>query len=238
MERAIVLAAWGWAVAVGQRAMLMAVGALLASPAAVVAAQAPPARPHAVVWLDHAAADTEGGQRAAARERALRLELRARTYELLESRPSDRGGALDQQAMTLLARTTATAVLWIEADEERPVSWLHVRVRQRERPAKSPLPHPPDAIEPQLLAIAAASLLDQALREPKRTAAVPTPARTAALAPRSPSPQAEAAPPSSAALPEPARDHFVQLGFALPFAAVSSGMEASLELTAGIEYGF
>lgn len=220
MERTIAFARWGWAAAFG---------ALLGWSWATVGA----AQPRSVIWLDHAAPDTpdtlEGQGARAERERALRLELQARNYVLLESRPRDPSTPRDQTALTLLARTTASAVIWVEADKERPVSWLHVRARQRDDTEKSPLPHPPDAIDPQLLAIAAASLLDQTLSEPKSPpAAIPTPAQAAALAPPSLVQQRTPARPRVAPLPpEPLRPHFVQLGFALPFAAVLPGMEAS-----------
>lgn len=211
---------------------IIAIGVLLGWWTAAAVAQAPQAQPRAVIWLDHAAPDVQvdDGAARAERERALRLELQARNYLLLESRPSDRSAPPDRTAATLLARTTAVAVLWLEPDKERPVSWLMVRVRQRDDAAKSPLPHPPDAVEPQLIAIAAASLLDQALRESQlKSAVVPSPEQTAARAPRPPLPVATViARPRIAPLPEkPRRDHFVQLGLALPFAYVAPGMEAS-----------
>jgi hypothetical protein len=219
MERANVVARGGW---------IIAFGVLLGWWTAAAVAQPPQAQPRAVIWLDHAAIGTQEGEGAARaeRERALRLELQARDYLLLESRPSDRSVPPSQAATTLLARTTAAAVLWLEPDKERPVSWLMVRVRQRDEAAKSPLPHPPYAIEPQLIAIAAASLLDQELREepkPPPWAAVPIPVQAAPFVQRS------EARPWVYPLPEPPPppDSFLQLGLVVTFGRLTPGMEAS-----------
>jgi hypothetical protein len=196
---------------------------------AIAAAQAP----RSVVWLDHAAVGGEGAAREQ-RERALRLELQARGFVLLEA--TDPHASADQDMAVLLERSGASAVMWLEAESERPVSWLFVRTLGSDQVAKAPLPHPPDAIDPRLLAIAAASLLDQTLSEPEAPAPpapprVATPAEaatTVANRPVTPSPIAPL-PVAAADEPEDASDYFVQLGFVFAFASVQPGMEASSE---------
>jgi len=190
---------------------------------AIAGAQAP----RSVVWLDHAAPAGEGGEGAAReeRERALRLELQARDFVLLEA--SDPDASADQDKAELLERSGATAVMWLEAEVERPVSWLFVRTRGSAEAAKAPLPHPPDAIDPRLLAIAAASLLDQTLSEPQAPAPPPpvaTPAEAAATVAVRPTPSPIAPLPADAAYEaESERRFFLQLGFV----DVQPGMEAA-----------
>jgi hypothetical protein len=184
--------------------------------------------PRSVVWVEHHAADDAVRH---AREKALRLELQARGITLLGAVAAPpavgQGEApLAENAAVVLGRTGPAAVLWLEADRERPVSWLFVRRSdqqqlQQQALGKAPLPHPPDAIDTQLFALAAASLLDQVLGD--RQAPVPTPAEVAAAAPVAPVPAiTPLAPPL-----EPLPRYFVQLGFALPMVTVRAGMEAA-----------
>lgn len=215
----------------GWRGIGVALAALwLAGSTAGAAAQAP----RTVIWLEPGELDAAGAA-GAERERVLRLELEARDIVLLESSaPRAPAGeprpSADQMAAALLERSGTAAVLWLEGDGARRTSWLFVRTRAS-AVAKAPVPYPPDAIDPQLLAIAAASLLDQALSEPRP---VPTPEQVAALAP-----QPEVEPQNAAPLPAPAarvpapapRTFFVQLGFALTLARVHPGMEASSKPT-------
>lgn len=200
-----------------------------------------------VVWLDAG----EAGDRQA-RERALRLELDARAIVLLGAQPSaaDAQAAAGPVNRAALARQTlmhsgAAAVLWLERDPSRPVSWLRVVHLRNDAVGQAPLPHPPEAIEPELFAIAAASLLEQVLRAPPaevapgleppadaqaKPPAVPTPAATAAAsAPTTtPAPQPRPAAHSTSTPPAPAgNDWFVQAGVTFSFAHVHSGMEAA-----------
>lgn len=219
-------------------------------------ALAQPAR--TVVWL---AADAEPDVAPAAahthRERALRLELQARDLVLLGAEPAaaaepDVPGTLasmDRIASQLLERSGAAAVLWLEADDANAVSWLLVRSRGASAPAKTPLPYPPDAIEPQLFALAAASLLDQVLSapaagpEPKPEPIEPNPfvatsAQAAAAAPPAlpappPPPSKPPAPPRKPIEPLTERFLFVNIGVVAAFAEVHAGMEASTTPTFG-----
>jgi hypothetical protein len=179
-----------------------------------------------VVWLDYGMPDRASAAREA-RTRALQLELDARNYTLLEGTASDPRQAPEQASSSLIERSGAAAVIWLEVDPERPVSWLFVRVQGQEDLAKSPLTHPPAAIDPQLLAIAAASLLDQTLREPS-PAVVPPPAQAAAHAPAPPPPFAQTAKPVVVPLAEHEgpRVLFLQVGMLATFAGVSPDMES------------
>src|SRR5688572_29177160 len=83
------------------------------------------------------------------------LELHARDVTLLGAvtSPPPAGQAdppLAESAAAVLARSGPAAVLWLEADAKRPVSWLYVRRHDREALGKAPLPHPPEAIDTQL----------------------------------------------------------------------------------------
>jgi hypothetical protein len=202
-----------------------------------------------VVWLDGG----EGGQ-GHARERALRLELAARGMALLRVDGAAGGTpgpatASDREALArqTLVRTDAEAVLWLEGDASRPVSWLRTTQPGSDAIEQAPLPHPPDAIEPELFAVAAASLLQQVLREPsaeagpgveppvqpsvepaKVAAAAAAPAEAPARSPppaRLPSDPAER--PAAVRHPEPAPLWFVQAGVVLSLGHLTSGMEAA-----------
>jgi len=198
-----------------------------------------------VLWL----AGSESGGRE--REQALRLELEARGIMLLTAEAS----APDKQApapaappsrealaRSTLARSQAAAVLWLEGDPERPVSWLRVIHRGKEAPDQAPLPHPPAAIKPELFALAAASLLEQVLRPGAVAPAEPKP--NLQVAPATVAPPAAAAAPTQARPAAPARrvaadrstahasppadrNWFVQVGFSYSLAYLTSGMEAA-----------
>lgn len=207
-----------------------------------------------VVWLGGDGGDAE------ARERALRLELDARGFTLLHTEPpaaAVRAAASapapppsrEAFARQTLVRSGADAVLWLDSDESRPVSWLRVVHQRSDATEQAPLPHPPDAIEPELFAIAAASLLEQLLRPAPGVGAGIEPAADAQVAPAggatvepavavqaaaTPAPAAATPPPSPAAprridrAAEPTdRSWFVQAALALSLAHVSSGMEAA-----------
>lgn len=109
----------------------------------------------AVIWLDHAAAllGHEIGHDAARleRARALGVELHARRLELIDG--------FAPEALTI----DAAAVLWIERDPKRAVTWLCARGRGTPAIVKTPLPSPPDVVAPELLAVAAGHLLEQVL---------------------------------------------------------------------------
>jgi len=185
------------------------------------------ARP-TVVWLDYGMPDHDTPVREA-RARALELELAAREYVLLEGGAGDPRDSPEQASLSLLARTDAAAVMWLGADPERPVSWLYVRARGR-GVAKAPLTHPPDAIDPQLLAIAAASLLDQTLRDALEPAPTPVGA-PAAVQPAF----AKAARPVYSPAPRAApRLLFAQLGPLLTFAVVTGDMQTARREPVGI----
>jgi hypothetical protein len=199
-----------------------------------------------VVWLGG-----DGGN-AEARERALRLELDARGLTLLHAAPPapEAGAAApppsrESFARQTLVRSGADAVLWLDSDPSRPVSWLRVVHERSDVTEQAPLPHPPEAIQPELFAIAAASLLEQLLRptpavtpeaEPANDAQ-PAPAGGAALEPsvavQTPPATPPPAPPSALrarsddAAPPSDQRWFVQAGLALSLAHVASGMEAA-----------
>jgi hypothetical protein len=211
-----------------------------------VRAQASPV----VVWLD----GSDGGQ-GQARERALRLELEARAIVLLRADGSATGtqapaGPTSREALArqTLVRTDADAVLWLEGDANRPVSWLRVVQPRSDAIEQAPLPHPPDAIAPELFALAAASLLQQVLAEssagagpgvepPAQPAVEPAAIAPAAAAAPERSPEvarstvAAAAPAITARRAEPAPRWFVQAGVVLSLAYVTSGMEAATRPT-------
>jgi hypothetical protein len=128
----------------------------------------------------------------------------------------------------------------LEGDAKRPVTWLRVVDRRTDSLAQAPLPHPPDAIDPALLAVAAANLIEHVLRvaagsagpgtEPPSTPAqvvetvappaAPAPAVVARAAPtRAGEPSVEPVPAVSA--------WFVQVGVVLALAHLHSGMEAA-----------
>jgi hypothetical protein len=191
--------------------------------------------PRTAVWLERGDAAVSGEARMA-RERALRVELEARDIVLLgssgpEAPASEPRLSADQAAVSLLQRSGTTAVLWLEGDSARALSWLFVRTSASSNLAKAPLPHPPDAIDAQLLAIAAASLLDQALSEPPispPSPVVPAPKQVAAIAPLPDvEPTLPAAAPARVREPREPHDLFAQLGLVLTFAGVRTGMEAS-----------
>jgi len=191
--------------------------------------------PRTVVWLEHGDVGVSP-EAQIERERALRLELDARDIVLLgssgpEAPASEPRLSADQAAVSLIERSGTAAVLWLEGDSAQAVSWLFVRTRTSRDLVKAPLPHPPAAIEPQLLAIAAASLLDQALSEAPASPpppVAPSPKQVAAIAPLARAePTLKAAAPRP--LPEPREPHdlFAQLGVVLTFARMTTGMEAS-----------
>ena len=229
------------------RNLLVPIGLWLLLASSVRADAAP-----VVIWLGGAGAD---GQ---ARERALQLELDARGLVLLHADPPapggpatpaapDAGGATDREAFArqTLMRTDADAVLWLEGDQSRPVSWLRVVHQRGDAVEQAPLPHPPEAIDPELFAIAAASLLEQVLRAPPAVGpgaeppvVAPVQSATVAAVETAPPPAPVATPPPVApaeeldrgtvSAPEPApTSWFVQAGLALSLAHVSSGMEAA-----------
>ena len=228
--------------------------ALCSSVCSVAAAQAPPAKGPAptVLWLDIAGPQT-ADPAATQREKALRLELDARGIVLLGARPPDAAVAsegsapnpdpsqsAEASAKAMLARTDASAVAWLEGDAERPVSWLRVLRRGHPTVERAPLPHPPAAIEPQLLAVALSGLLDQLLHGDRSTVATPVlevPAASETPAPPAPAQTSVPEPPLRSpyavpprrAEPEPVHEPrwFVRLGLALPMMAVASGMEAA-----------
>jgi len=209
--------------------------------------------PKVVVLLADAAGDAQ------AREHALRLELDARGITLLLAEPIEATpppGAVapsappspEAWARKTLQRTAASAVVWLEGDPNRPVSWVRVIYLDREALDQAPLPHPPAAIAPDLFAIAAANLLERGLQPPPPASASSPglePPGDAALAPAAVAAQAPAAP--NAAAPAPARatpkprstpqseeprpkrlrDWFVQAALVLSIAHVTSGMEAA-----------
>lgn len=191
--------------------------------------------PRTVVWLERGDAALPAELRAE-RERALRIELEARDIVLLgssgpEAPASEPRLSADQAAVSLLQRSGTTAVVWLEGDSAQAVSWLFVRTSGSRNLAKAPLPHPPAAIDAQLLAIAAASLLDQALSESPPSPpppVVPTPKQVAAIAPLVEiAPKVPAVAPRRVREPREPHDLFAQLGFVLTFAGMRTGMEAS-----------
>jgi hypothetical protein len=219
---------------------------------------AQPRQARSVVLLQHHAASTSDAARVE-RERALRLELQARDIALLVAVSSPRlegeGEApFASTATALLVRSGAAAVLWLESDPVRPVSWVFVRKRGSTELGKAPIPRSPqandandandtndanDANDPQLFALAAASLLDQMLREPAVVAApvpAPTPAAVAAAAAptTAPTPLPPKDPPAPRASPS---RYFVQLGFVLPITTVHRGMEAASDPAADRVFG-
>ena len=197
-----------------------------------------------VVWVGSGGAAST--QHELALEQALRLELAAHGALLLTATPAANADgrqppALAELAREALARSAAQAALWLEADRERPVSWLQV-IRSRGAAAqRAPLPHPPGTIDPQLFAIAAASLIDQVLRaattevaEAAAAVPVPPPAAAAATVREPVAPSGAAPAPKSARPPAPrppppaaaATPWFVQAGFSLAYGLIGSGLEA------------
>jgi hypothetical protein len=114
-----------------------------------------------VLWLRGGRGDER------AMEWALRFELSARDMELLSAPSPDASGTACCTAAAVArsaARTAVDAVLWLEPDTQRRVLWLRVMRKGGDRIEQVPLPNTRGRIDPDLFAIAAASLLEQVLR--------------------------------------------------------------------------
>jgi hypothetical protein len=199
-----------------------------------------------VVWLSDSDVDTQ------AMERALRLELNAKQIALLTAElprtqlaaaepPVIAADSAPELANRTLVDTAAQAVFWLVPDRERPVLWLRVLRAGSDVVEQVPLPNASPTLDPDLFAIAAASLLDQVLFVERSAGAAPAAsASTIDMRPRAvaissaakePAPTAPNRPASSAPgepnPPEPAAPRwFAQAGFLLATAMVRSGLRA------------
>jgi hypothetical protein len=114
-----------------------------------------------VLWLRGGLGDER------AMEWALRFELGVKDMTLLSSpSPAASGAGCCAGAAVLrsLEKSAVDAVLWLEQDRARRVLWLRVMRKGDDRIEQVPLPHSRRPIDPDLFAIAAASLLEQVLR--------------------------------------------------------------------------